>query len=63
MVIFAETPIIAITASNFNILEREIKDLGCNDLLQKPINKNQLFALLGKYFPAKKKQVSRSDRK
>ena len=46
---FKELPIIAISASSFEGLERESKAAGCNAFLRKPIDQEKLLALLGQY--------------
>ena len=46
---FKELPIIAISASSFEGLERESKAAGCNAFLRKPIDEEKLLALLGEY--------------
>jgi signal transduction histidine kinase/CheY-like chemotaxis protein len=43
---FARTPVIAISANNSSAIEKIIRDSGCNDFLIKPIEENQLLALL-----------------
>ena len=48
---FAETPIIAITASQYSTVEKLMMDAGCNECLHKPIDEDKLFALLRKYLP------------
>ena len=46
---FKELPIIAISASTFEGLERESKLAGCDTFLSKPIDEEKLVALLGEY--------------
>ena len=46
---FKNVPIIAISASNFEGLERESKLAGCDAFLRKPIDQEKLLALLGEY--------------
>lgn len=52
---FAETPIIAITASEYVAVGKLMKDAGCNECLRKPIDEYKLFTLLRKYFPTEEK--------
>lgn len=42
-------PIIALSASSFEIINSETKRLGCNAFLRKPIQQEKLFALLEQY--------------
>ncbi len=46
---FKDMPIIAISASNFEGLERESKLAGCDTFLSKPIDEEKLVALLAEY--------------
>jgi len=44
-----DVPIIALSASNFSAVMVETQRLGCNAFLSKPIEQDQLFALLEQY--------------
>ena len=46
---FARTPIIAVSASTFEEVERHSRASGCNDFLEKPISDRKLLMLLGKH--------------
>ena len=46
---FTQTPIIAISASTFEEVERHSRASGCNDFLEKPISDRKLLMLLGKH--------------
>ena len=46
---FARIPIIAVSASSFEEIERHSRASGCNDFLEKPISDRQLLILLGKH--------------
>jgi CheY-like chemotaxis protein len=48
---FRETPIIAISASAFEHDQQNSKSVGCNAFLSKPIQDQQLYALLAQYLP------------
>lgn len=45
-----QIPIVALTASVFVEDRKSILDAGCNDILTKPVDAGQLFALLSQYF-------------
>ena len=46
---FKSIPIIAASASNFEEVERQSRASGCNAFLEKPINDQRLFNILGRY--------------
>jgi signal transduction histidine kinase/ActR/RegA family two-component response regulator len=46
---FAQTPIIAVSASSFEQVEKQSRAAGCNAFLTKPIDDYKLLSLLGKY--------------
>ncbi len=46
---FKELPIIAMSASTFEALEKQSQRVGCNAFLRKPIDEEKLLALLGQY--------------
>ena len=46
---FAETPIIAVSASSFEEIEKQSRAAGCNAFLTKPIDDRKLLNLIGKY--------------
>ncbi|MEO0015284.1 MAG: two-component sensor histidine kinase, partial [Cyanobacteriota bacterium] len=46
---FAKTPIIAISASSFEEVERHSRASGCNSFISKPIDDQRLLNLLGNY--------------
>jgi signal transduction histidine kinase/ActR/RegA family two-component response regulator len=46
---FAQTPIIAVSASSFEQLEKQSRAAGCNAFLTKPIDDYKLLSLLGQY--------------
>ena len=46
---FKNLPIIAISASSFEVVEQKSRESGCDAFLQKPIDQSQLLALLVKY--------------
>jgi signal transduction histidine kinase len=46
---FAKTPIIAISASSFEEVEKHSRASGCNSFISKPIDDQRLFNLLGNY--------------
>lgn len=46
---FKQIPIIAISASIFEEIEKQSRAMGCDDFLEKPINDEKLLSLLGKY--------------
>ena len=46
---FKDVPIIAATASTFEGVEKELRRVGCNAFLRKPIDEKQLMALLEQY--------------
>lgn len=45
----AQIPVIAVSASSFEEVERQSRASGCNDFLAKPISDRQLLNLLGKH--------------
>lgn len=45
----SDIPIIAITGNAMNLSEEEYRDIGINDLLQKPLNFDQLVNLVRKH--------------
>ncbi|GAB4538292.1 MAG: hypothetical protein Tsb0014_27850 [Pleurocapsa sp.] len=46
---FATLPIIAISASSFEVVEQKSKESGCDAFLQKPFDQKQLLSLLVQY--------------
>jgi signal transduction histidine kinase/CheY-like chemotaxis protein len=46
---FAQTPIIGVSASSFEQVEKQSRAAGCNAFLTKPIDDYKLLSLLGKY--------------
>jgi CheY-like chemotaxis protein len=46
---FATLPIIAISASSFEVVEQKSKESGCDTFLQKPFDQKQLLSLLVQY--------------
>lgn len=46
---FATTPIIAVSASTFEQMEKQSRASGCNAFLTKPIDDHKLLSLLGKH--------------
>ncbi|AOW99565.1 hypothetical protein BJP34_08955 [Moorena producens PAL-8-15-08-1] len=46
-----DIPIIAVSASVLDMDQNKSKRVGCQAFLSKPIDQNQLFALLGQYLP------------
>lgn len=46
---FADTPIIAVSASALAVEQNTSRRVGCNDFLTKPVNEDRLFALLQTY--------------
>jgi signal transduction histidine kinase/ActR/RegA family two-component response regulator len=46
---FAKTPIIAVSASSFEEVERHSRASGCNSFISKPIDDQRLLNLLGNY--------------
>ena len=46
---FANLPIIAISASSFEVVEQKSRESGCDAFLQKPIDQSQLLTLLVQY--------------
>ncbi|MGL6338987.1 MAG: response regulator, partial [Waterburya sp.] len=46
---FAKTPIIGVSASSFEQVEKQSRAAGCNAFLTKPIDDYKLLSLLGKY--------------
>ena len=46
---FKDLPIIAISASSFEVVEQKSQESGCDAFLQKPIDQSKLLALLVKY--------------
>jgi CheY-like chemotaxis protein len=45
---FKHTPIIAVSASSFEEVERQSRAAGCNSFVAKPIDEQRLLNLLGK---------------
>ncbi|VEP14517.1 Two-component sensor histidine kinase [Hyella patelloides LEGE 07179] len=50
---FAQAPMIAISASDFEEVEQQSKAMGCDDFLTKPIDDEKLLHLIGKYLNLK----------
>ena len=46
---FAQTPIIAVSASSFEEIDRQSRAAGCNSFIAKPVDDRKLLNLLGRY--------------
>ena len=46
---FAQTPIIAVSASSFEEIDRQSRAAGCNSFIAKPVDDRRLLNLLGRY--------------
>lgn len=55
-------PVIALTASTSSSEIKRCKDVGCNEYLQKPINKQSLFEALSKFLGENAPDINESNR-
>lgn len=54
---FKHTPIIAISASTFEVIDEKSKSAGCDAYLQKPIDQKKLIALLVQYLKLEQSSI------